>query len=69
MPLPPCPVCRTAKEVSAHGERNLFVCHRCKGLFDDSPDEGSDYADHRPDIRIEREERRKQNAKDRFGRR
>ena len=70
MSLPQCPRCRTAKDVRPQGERNLFICGRCNGMFDNDPNEGGDYADHRPDIRIEREERRRQNqARDRFFRR
>jgi len=35
-------------------------CPWCKRLFDDSPDEGGDFSDRNPAVRLEREERRKQ---------
>jgi len=57
------------KSDAKRGEDNLFICS-IHGLYDSNPNEGGDYADHRPDIRIEREERRQQNrAQDRLRRR
>lgn len=54
--LPPCPVCRTPKNVQAlaGGE---FVCKQCRGLFDDRPNEGGDYFEN-PAKRLERSETR-----------
>lgn len=54
--LPPCPVCKTAKQVSRAGE--FYRCGKCGGFFDDTPNEGSDvHAD--PSRRMELQERRK----------
>ena len=55
----PCPWCKTAKHVYAHGEREFF-CSRCKRLFDNEPDEGGDWSDRNPAVRLEREERQRQ---------
>lgn len=67
--VPPCPMCGHNRNADAkRGDPGLFICSK-HGLYDANPDEGSDYADHRPDIRIEREERRNERARDRFHRR
>ena len=73
MSVPACPMCGHNRNASAkRGEENLFICS-VHGLYDGNPNEGGDYADHRPDIRIEREERAQQRqrerAHDRFRRR
>jgi len=54
--FPPCPRCRTGKHAVPHGQREFF-CNRCKGLYDDDPDEGGTYSDFNAAVRIEREER------------
>lgn len=56
MPDPRCPRCHV-KGVP-HGDRE-YLCPNCKGLFDDSPDEGGDYS-HNPAVRIERQERERE---------
>jgi hypothetical protein len=53
--LPRCPWCGS-KQVYEDGERNFF-CRTCKRVFDNDPNEGSDYSDRNPAARIEREER------------
>lgn len=57
--LPPCPVCKTAKQVVRQGVvGDLFLCKKCGGIFDSDPSEGGDFhAD--PSRRIELQERRK----------
>lgn len=55
MPMPACPVCKTAKHVVklAH-----HFCNQCKGMFDgDDLDEGGTYSNFDPSARIQREER------------
>lgn len=54
-PLPPCPHCQTAAQVIRQGE--MYHCRRCRGLFDDEPDEGGTHSDD-PTRRIECEESR-----------
>lgn len=57
MPKPPCPVCKTNRQVSAAGD--LYRCGKCGGFFDDDPHEGSDvHAD--PSRRMELKERNQQ---------
>ena len=52
--VPPCPLCRTAVDVVTIGTLE-FRCNRCRGLFDNQPNEGGDYfAD--PSKRLERQE-------------
>ncbi len=67
MNMPACPRCRTSKEVGHQGEGNLYVCHRCKGLFDNDPNEGGDHSDFNPAIRLEREDRRREHQRQRRG--
>jgi hypothetical protein len=38
--LPPCPACGTNRHTKAYGSGKLFFCDRCKGQFDDDPNEG-----------------------------
>lgn len=59
-PLPACSVCRTAKHVVAQGSVEItYVCTRCGGLFDDTPNEGGDvFSD--PSKRMERAEARRE---------
>lgn len=59
---PSCPKCGTNKRVSTHGQ-DQFFCGRCKGLFDSDPDEGGDYSDRNPALRMERQERRSESRK------
>lgn len=51
---PTCPQCghRHRNEVSQPEER-LWYCHRCRMMFDDTPDEGGDFFTD-PTKRIER---------------
>ena len=60
--LPPCPGCGTNRHANAMAD-GQFYCSRCKCLFDNDPDEGSDVSDHNPAARLEREERRKEREK------
>jgi len=53
----PCPWCKTAQYVYPEGERE-FYCRQCKRIFDADPDEGGDFSDRNPAVRLEREERR-----------
>lgn len=53
----PCPWCKTAKYVYAEGSHE-FYCRQCKRIFDNDPDEGGDFSDRNPAVRLEREERR-----------
>ncbi|WP_425618083.1 hypothetical protein NA78x_001776 [Anatilimnocola sp. NA78] len=71
MSVPPCPMCGHSRNATAQrGDRSSYFFCSVHGLYDDKPDEGGDYADHRPDIRIEREERRRENqSRNRFNRR
>ena len=65
--VPPCPRCRTAKQSTRH-DGDMYYCSRCGGLYDNDPDEGGDYSARNPGIRIEREERAReqQRARRRF---
>lgn len=65
---PPCPVCRTNKHVNQH-DGDCYFCNRCKGIFDNDPDEGGSCFND-PSKRLERqEEQRKREMQRRFGRR
>lgn len=55
--LPPCPRCKSNKQVNRHG-REEFFCGKCSGIFDGDPDEGGTHS-NKPSGRLEREERRK----------
>ncbi len=59
---PPCPRCQKTNNVTVGagkpGER-LMYCSGCRAMFDDDPDEGSDYSDRDPAARMIREEERK----------
>lgn len=59
-----CPHCRTAQDYR-EGRHVQYVCKLCKGIFDNNPDEGGDFADHRPDIRLEREDRARERRRNR----
>lgn len=57
MTLPPCPVCKSNRMVSAkRAEPGMFICGKCHGQFDDAPDEGGSHSNFNPAARIEREE-------------
>ena len=43
----------------------LYWCEKCRGMFDDSPDEGGDYSDRDPSARLERQERMQQQRRGR----
>lgn len=60
--IPQCPVCKTAARVAIHGP-HLYHCAKCDGYFDDNPDEGGTHSDRNPAARLEREERRRTNAR------
>ena len=62
--LPPCPRCGTNREVKAYREQRLFFCAKCKGQFDDDPDEGGTYRTD-PTRRIESEEEFRNRNKER----
>ena len=49
---PRCPACNSPAMLQ--GE--FWYCPPCDGLFDDDPDEGSDYSDYDPSWRLQREE-------------
>lgn len=61
--MPPCPVCKTNKQVKVIGvSGDMFRCGRCNGIFDSEPNEGSDvFAD--PSRRMEKQEERQQQRK------
>lgn len=52
---PTCPQCH----VRTVAQADWFVCPKCKGMFDDDPDEGGDFSDRDPSARLERQERRR----------
>ena len=52
-------MCGTNRHAVAHG-REQFFCNKCKGLYDGEPAEGGDYSDRNPALRMEREERRRE---------
>ncbi len=59
--IPKCPRCGTNKHARPNGHR-MFLCTRCDGLFDDSPDDGTvTYGD--PARIVERNERHAQAQK------
>lgn len=60
-----CIRCGRVKSVSQAG--GLYYCSHCGIQFDDDPDEGGDYG-HRPSARLEREERREQQRRERLKR-
>ncbi len=55
---PKCPRCKSTASVVESGDRNYW-CNDCKCLFDDDPNEGGDYSDINPAVRLERQERNK----------
>lgn len=55
--IPRCPRCDGKGEAVPGG---LYRCSRCKGCYDDDPEEGGDYSDRNAGVRIEREERRQE---------
>lgn len=58
-----CPGCnRTQPE---RGPNAIYWCDRCKCQFDSDPDEGGTHSDFNPAVRLEREERRQQQTKQR----
>lgn len=66
--LPPCPRCGTNRHANAMADRQ-FYCSKCKGLYDDQPDEGGTHSDFNPAVRIEREERARERRQQQRGRR
>lgn len=52
-----CPKCRGYVEANGSG---VFYCSGCRMEFDDQPDEGGDYSDVNPGVRMERQERRRE---------
>lgn len=66
MNKPPCPVCRSSKQVQPVGvSGDMFRCGKCGGLFDNDSDEGGDYSDRNPSARLERQERSRASSKGR----
>lgn len=63
MSAPKCPHCCGTKQVVPCG--SLYHCRKCNAFFDDDPDEGGTHSDRNPAARLEREERRKENARKR----
>ena len=61
-----CPMCRSTRFVAAGPD--LYKCAKCGGLFDGDPDEGGTHG-HRPEMRLEREERNRERKLARLGRR
>ena len=61
-----CPACGSTRYVGAGPD--LYKCTRCGGFFDDDPDEGGTHG-LRPETRLEREERARERALSRLGRR
>jgi hypothetical protein len=56
--MPPCLWCKTNKHVYAEGYAGFF-CRHCKRSFDKGGlNEGGDYSNRNPAVRLEREERR-----------
>lgn len=55
--IPRCPRCDGKGEAVPGG---LYQCTRCKGHYDDDPDEGGTHSDRNAGVRIEREERRQE---------
>jgi len=55
-----CITCGRIKAV-VQMTNHMYRCGHCGTMFDDNPDEGSDYSDFRPSARMEREERRREN--------
>lgn len=51
-----CPRCGTAQKKRQPDA--IYYCERCRGQFDDDPDEGGDWSDRDPSWRLERQERR-----------
>jgi hypothetical protein len=49
------------------GPAALYWCGKCKGYFDDDPNEGGDYANN-PTKRAEWDERKKENGRKPFKR-
>lgn len=62
---PRCPVCGGKSKPTSGG---LFQCTKCRGFHDGVPEEGGDFSDHNPGVRLEREERQ-QNKRKNFGER
>lgn len=56
MSKPACIRCGRKSSVVAAGG-GLFKCTKCGALFDDEPDEGGDYSDRNPALRMERADR------------
>jgi hypothetical protein len=54
--LPPCPACGNAKHVITSGSFGRMFCTKHKCEFEPD-DEGGDYSDRNPAVRLEREER------------
>lgn len=61
-PKPPCPRCRSNRQVTPVGTvGDMFRCGKCGGHFDSEPDEGGSYFTD-PSKRLEiADERRKYN--------
>lgn len=52
---PRCPACNS-KQVTPW-KQGMLVCHNCKGRWSEAGmNEGGDYDDRRPDVRLMREE-------------
>lgn len=64
--LPACPRCGNNRNSVPNGTRQWY-CKRCKGLYDDMPNEGGDYSDFNAGVRLEREERRQERQRERRG--
>jgi hypothetical protein len=53
--IPPCPGCGTNRNANARAGGD-FYCAKCQCLYDADPDEGSDYSDRDPSVRLIRAE-------------
>lgn len=62
-----CPKCGRAGKPTV--DADLFWCGNCKAFFDNDPDEGGTHSDRNAAARLEREDRARQQALDRLGRR
>ncbi len=55
-----CPKCNRKQSARPGDVKDvLYWCPSCNMQFDAMPDEGSDYSDHNPAARMERQERQR----------
>lgn len=50
-----CPRCK--RQQQRRLSDSIYRCDKCHAMFDDDPDEGGDWSNRNPALRIEREER------------